>query len=177
MEGVSAHGAPRVQQGRAQPHLGNEGCLDSQNGTTVRRWFWGWGMKKQKMAAHCHRRQRPKRGKWRYHSDREGTNRSGGLGLGKNSVRWSLSLAAGMTGRHHGTSTLLRHVVAAFPFRGSHCHTWKHTSHGWRDRPQQGDRQQRECSGSCHSHQCTFSECYEQLTSNDNLRPHSGRPL
>jgi hypothetical protein len=74
-----------------------------------------------------------------------------------------------MTRWHHGASTLLRHAVAALPFRGSHCRTRKNTRHGWRDRPQQGDRQQRECSGSSHPHKCTtFSGCDEQVLASKN---------
>src|SRR5260370_39526349 len=74
-----------------------------------------------------------------------------------------------MTRWHHGASTLLRHVVAALPFRGGHCRTRKNTRHGWRDRPQQGDRQQRECSGSSHPHKCTtFSGCDEQVLASKN---------
>jgi hypothetical protein len=92
-------------------------------------------MRKRKMGVHCHRGQRPERSDRRYHGNGEGTKRPGSLRLGKNGVRWSLSLAAGMTGRHHRASTLLRHVVAAFPLRGGHCHTRKNARHGWRDCP------------------------------------------
>ena len=92
-------------------------------------------MKKGKVTANCRRGQRPQRCNRWYHRNRERTNRSGSLRLGKDGARGSLSLTAGMTGRHHGASTLLRHVVAALPFRGSHRRTWKDAGHGWRDRP------------------------------------------
>lgn len=112
-------------------------------------------MKKRKMETDCHHRQRPQRGDRWYHSNREGTNRPSRLRLGKNGFGWSLSLTAGMTGRHHRASTLLRHVVAALPFGERHCRTWKDARHGRRDCPQQGDRQQREGSDSSH-----FSSVY-----------------
>jgi hypothetical protein len=82
-----------------------------------------------------------------------------------------------MTGRHHRASTLLRHVAAALPFRGSHCRTWKDARHGRRDCPEQGNRQQRESSDSSHSHQCTaFSDYRERtLTSSDDVRSHRRR--
>ncbi len=67
-----------------------------------------------------------------------------------------------MTGRHHGTSTLLRHMVAALPFRGSHRRTWKDTGHGWRDGPQKGNRQQCECPDPSHPHKCTASADYQK---------------
>ena len=92
-------------------------------------------MKKRKMAVYRDFGQPPNRSDRRYHSNCEGTNWPGSLRLGKNRVRRCLSLAAGMTGRHNGTSTLLRHVVAALAFRGSHCHTRKNTSHRRCDRP------------------------------------------
>src|SRR5260370_11837871 len=121
-------------------------------------------MEKRKMGAHCQCGQCRERCDRGYHSNRERTNRLGSQRLGKNSVVWSLGLTAGMTRWHHGASTLFRHVVAALPFRGSHCRTRKNTRYGWRDRPQQGDRQQRECSGSSHPHKCTaFSGCDEQV--------------
>jgi hypothetical protein len=158
---VSAQGAPRAQQGRARPHLGNESCLDSQNGITARRWFWRWGMKKRKMAAHGHCGKSSQRDDRRYHRNRE-TIRPCRLRLGKNSVCWSLSFAAGMTGRHHGASTLLRHVMAALAFRGSHGRNRKDARHGRRDRPEQGNRQQREGSDSSHSHDCTAFTDYDR---------------
>ena len=92
-------------------------------------------MKKRKMETDCHRSQRSWRGDLRYHSNREGANRPGTQGLGNNRVGWSLRLAAGMTSRHHGTSTLLRHVVAARAFRGRHCRARKDARHGRRDGP------------------------------------------
>ena len=125
-------------------------------------------MKKRKMETDCHRRQSPQRGDRRYHSNCERTNRPGSLRLGQNCIRWSLSLAAGMTGRHHGASTLLRHMVAALPFRRSHCCTWKDTSHGRRDGPQKGNRQQCERSYPNHPHKCTASADYQKKDSTTN---------
>jgi len=160
---VSASSAPRAQQGGARPHLCNESCLDSQDGVIAGRWFGRWRMKKRKMETDCHRSQRPQRGDRRYHSNCEGTNRTRSLRLGKNSVRRPLSLAARVTGRHHGASALVRHVVATLPFRGSHCRSWKDARHRWRDCPQKGDRQQHEGSDPSHPHECTASaDCQKQ---------------
>jgi hypothetical protein len=131
--------------------------LDSQNGVKARRWFERWSMKKREVGAHCWRRQSPQRGDRWYHGNCEGANRPGSLCLGKKSVRRPLSFAAGMTGRHHGASTLLRHVVAALSLRRSHGRTRKDTSYGWRERPQKGNRQQCECSDPNHPHNCTAS--------------------
>ena len=166
---MSASSAILAQQGRARPRLGNESYLDSQNGITAGRRLGRRSVKKCEVRAHGYHRQSPQRRCRWYHSNGEGTTRTGSLRLGKNSVRRSLSLAAGVIGRHHGTSALVRHVVATLPFRGSHCRTRKNTRHDWCDRPQQGDRQQRECSSSSHSHQCTFSENCEQVAAKNNI--------
>ena len=152
MPGLSA---PRAPQGRRRPHEGNKSCLDSQDGITTGRRFGRWRVKKRKMGTHSYCGRRHERSGWRNDSNRERTNWPGSLRLGKNGVRGCMGLAAGMASRHHGAFTLLRHAVAALPFRGSHGHTRKHTRHRRRDRPYQGDRQQGECSGSCHFHQST----------------------
>jgi hypothetical protein len=78
-----------------------------------------------------------------------------------------------MIGWHRGASTLLRHVVAALPFSCSQCRTPKDTSHGWRDRPQKGNRQQRKCSRPSHPHDCTASAVFEKqsTTSNSDVSP------
>ena len=103
----------------------NESYLDSQNGITAGRRFGRWTVKKRKMESHCHDRHCCQRCDGRPHRNHERTNWSSSLRLGKYSAGGVVSLTARMTGRHHGTAALSCHVMAAFPFHGSHRRPWK----------------------------------------------------
>ena len=78
-------------------------------------------MKKRKVGLHSHGRQRPSRGDRRYHSNCKGTNRPGSQRPGEERCWLVHEPCSRNEWRHHRAPTLVGHVMAAFPFSGSHC--------------------------------------------------------